>query len=776
MDALKNNTYTIYFGGSYQEHWSNDYRLTVTYSDRAAVCARRENGRWTPDSPLPALPLAEEYFAAACDTAQAMDRCGALGLDRGRIYEVFSSESPVAPFELMRALLDDWGFEFDDAIDMVVRCCGGRIDLGVSEEALCKLEPRTAHLIHILDTALAVRTFALHDSRKAEYRSPAGAVKTGDSLRLAVLDAGGGIPSAACVIFGDHGEKEYPMTKAGRVFSVDITVQDEPEALWYCFRLDTYKGVKWLCHDASGFYGTVGGARSGGFRLTVYDRNFKTPDWFKGGVMYQIFPDRFAFSLDGTAERGIEYHISLGQMPELHKNAGEPVRWLPRHFEKDYEPDDFYGGTLNGIAEKLPYLAELGVTVIYLNPIVEARSNHRYDTSDYMKVDPVLGTNDDFIKLCSEAEEFGMRIITDGVFSHTGADSVYFNRFSHYHAKGACQGPDSPYYKWYSFKRFCDKYKCWWNFPDLPEVNEEDPDWQDFVVSGENSVVKTWLRRGASGWRLDVADELPDDVLSLIRRSAKEEKPDALILGEVWEDAVIKESYGSRRRYALGNALDTVMNYPLRTAVLDFMHGHSDAYTLRDFLDGQRLNYPEPMYACLMNLMGSHDVERLRTSLSSDIDVKTLQRSEQASFAASPEADERAAKLERLCAAIQFSLPGVPSIYYGDELGMTGCRDPFNRLPLREGSHSPLEFYKELSGIRRDNIMSTYAVYFAACGPDVLLISRSGGGREILTAVNRSGSPRPVFSGKAGVDLISGEIAAERFVLPPYTAVILRLE
>jgi 4-alpha-glucanotransferase len=218
------------------------------------------------------------------------------------------------------------------------------------------------------------------------------------------------------------------------------------------------------------------------------------------------------------------------------------------------------------------------------------------------------------------------------------------------------------------------------------------------------------------------------------------------------------------------------MNYPLRAAVLDFMHGHTDAYALRDFLDGQRLNYPEPMYACLMNLMGSHDVERLRTNLSSDIDVKTLQRSEQASFAASPEADERAAKLEKLCAAIQFSLPGVPSIYYGDELGMTGCRDPFNRLPLREGSRSPLEFYKKLSGIRRNNIMSTYAVSFAACGPDVLLISRVGGGREILTAVNRSGSPRPVFAGKAGVDLISGEQTAGRFVLPPYTAVILRLE
>jgi len=776
MDALKKKTYTVYFGGGYDEHWSGDYRLTVTYHDRFSVSGRRENGGWTADASLPDSPLAVAYFDAACDVQLAMGRCEALGLDRGLIREFFRSKSPVAPFELLRALLDEWSFEFEDAIDMVVRCCCS-FDFSLDEAELCKLQPRTAHLIHILDTALAVRTYAVHDSRLPEFRSPAGAAVTGGQVRLSVFAPGGSVLRVFCVLYGDGGETEYETVRDGGRFSVDITLQEKSEALWYCFRLDTYKGEKWLCPDGSGFYGAVGGARTGGFRLTVYDRNFETPDWFKSAVMYQIFPDRFAFSADGTAERGIEYHAALGQTPELHGSADEPVRWRARPFEKDYEPDDFYGGTLRGIEDSLPYLSGLGVTVIYLNPIVEARSNHRYDTSDYTRVDPVLGTNEDFSSLCAAAEKLGIRIITDGVFSHTGSDSIYFNRFSRYPSKGACQGPGSPYYKWYSFRRFCDRYKCWWDFPDLPEVNEEDPGWQDFVVTGQNSVVKTWLRRGASGWRLDVADELPDDVLALIRRAAREEKPDAVILGEVWEDAVIKESYGKRRDYALGRSLDSVMNYPLRAAVLDFMHGRCDAFALRDFLDGQRLNYPAPLYRCLMNLMGSHDVERLRTNLSAELDVKTLPRSEQAVFAASPEADQRAAKLERLCAAIQFSLPGVPSIYYGEERGMTGARDPFNRLPFREGTYPALEFYKKLSAIRRGfSVMSTGDAGFSACGRDVLLIRRFGGGHELLTAVNRAPESRPVYTLRPGKDLLTGEAVPAGFVIPPYTAAIIELE
>ena len=363
--------------------------------------------------------------------------------------------------------------------------------------------------------------------------------------------------------------------------------------------------------------------------------------------------------------------------------------------------------------------------MLYLNPIVEARSNHRYDTSDYRKVDPILGTNEDLSRLCETAETMGIRVILDGVFSHTGADSIYFNRYGSYPGKGAYQGRESPFYTWYDFRNFPSEYRCWWGFKDLPEVDETNPKWQNYVITGKDSVVKTWLRRGASGWRLDVADELPDEVLSLIRASAKAEKPDALILGEVWEDAVIKESYGGRRNYALGYSLDTVMNYPFKSVVLRFAHGWLDAYDLRDFLIGQQMNYPKPMYYSLMNLLGSHDVERVRSALASTCVIKDLSREEQRNLSFSEEALEEAIVKEKYCAAIQFAIPGVPSIYYGDEQGMCGVCDPFNRLPFREDRQDLHDYYAELAKRRNSSTaLSTGEAVFMAVSADVLLILR----------------------------------------------------
>ena len=382
-------------------------------------------------------------------------------------------------------------------------------------------------------------------------------------------------------------------------------------------------------------------------------------------------------------------------------------------------------GTFAGLREKIPYLKELGISCIYLNPIVEARSNHRYDTSDYHRPDPILGSMEDFEHLCAKAGELGIRLILDGVYSHTGADSRYFNRYGSYPGKGACQGKDSEYYRWYDFSKFPDEYRCWWGFKDLPEVDEQNPKWQEDIVTGENSVVKLWLRHGASGWRLDVADELPDDVLELIRGSVKAVKPDAPVIGEVWEDAIIKESYGSRRRYALGSSLDSVMNYPFRDAVLAFMHGYSDAHALCEFFISQQMNYPKPMYYALMNLLGSHDVERLRTALATNVWLRSLSREDQLKIYIGQEELERAAALQRLCAAIQFTIPGVPCIYYGDEQGMCGINDPFNRLPFREGDESIHDYYAALAQLRNSSpVLSTGQASFMAANKDVLLILR----------------------------------------------------
>ena len=728
--------YKIYFGGSYEEHWSQDYSLFVSYKDRRFVEACRIDGRWQAvggDEALCALLTSADcpettrrYFNAAAGAYSAAQDClgGNLGLDR--LYECYSAEGePFAAPELLRLLMDDCGFKLEDAYTVTARCCGG-CSLTEEDAALLRpLQPRTASLVPVYMDAVKRIPLIEHDGRRKEFRDPPRAACCADELRFSFRLIRGSVRKAELILTGDGSRKEYPMERCGDVFSVKLTAPEKPAPLWYIFRLDTPSGDYYAGPDSSGFSCTVRPREWTGFRLTVYLRDFETPAWFRRSVMYQIFPDRFAFSQDGTAEKGVEYHKALGQTPELHKSLDEPVRWQPRPFELSYSPDDFYGGTFRGIEEKLPYLKELGISCIYLNPIGEARSNHRYDTSDYLNADPILGSNGDFVRLCNKAEEMGIRIMLDGVFSHTGADSVYFNRYGNYPGQGACQSKNSKYYDWYEFKSYPKKYRCWWGFEDLPEVDELNPRWQDFVVTGRDSVVKTWLRRGAAGWRLDVADELPDEALSLIRKAAKEEKPDAPILGEVWEDPILKEGFGGRRNYALGYSLDSVMNYPFRTAVLDFCHKRISAYGLRDFLVGQQMNYPKPMYYSLMNLIGSHDMERVRSALATDITIKNLSREDQVALQFSPEALDRAVTLEKLCAAIQFAIPGVPSVYYGDEQGMCGVNDPFNRMPFKEGNKDLHDYYVNLAARRNASlILSTGEAEFAAFSQDVLTVLR----------------------------------------------------
>ena len=596
----------------------------------------------------------------------------------------------------------------------------------------------------------------IHDAACEEYRRPIGAVKAKSRLTLAFRDLSGCIASARLFLWGGDWERSYDMALSDGLFSVCLDAPAEPEALWYGFSLNPGDGEPlWLCADGSGRFGSLSGFRGEGFRLTVYAADFETPDWFGKTVMYQIFPDRFARDGSETARRGAEYHRALGRKVKYHEDWSEPVDWLPNSRDGFYFPLDFYGGTLKGIEDRLPYLESLGVGVIYLNPICEAASNHRYDTADYLNTDPILGTNADFIRLCESARRRGIRIILDGVFSHTGADSVYFNRFGRYPAPGAYNGGEaSAFYRWYDFRAFPEDYRCWWNFKNLPEVNEEEPAWRDFIITGENSVIKTWLRRGASGFRLDVADELPDPVLALIRDAAKSVSRDNVVLGEVWEDPVIKISYGRRRRYALGSTLDSVMNYPLRAALIDFFTFRQDARALAAFLLDQRLNLPPPLYRSLMNLLSSHDTERIRTALAARLDARTLTREQQAGFIVTDKQDERGAAMQKLCAAVQYTVPGVPCIYYGDETGMQGMLDPFCRGPFQEGKRPLTEWYALLGRIRNENdALSAGAAAFYAPGPDVLCILRFIRGEQdlfgtpasdgaFLIAVNRSESPR----------------------------------
>lgn len=755
MHALslpEGTTYNIYFGGTYAENWTDDYTLFVSYRDRRSVTATLREDGWVPtggDEELcaaivssPREGMIRRYFNAAASVYAASQECLRRSIPLTRLYELFSFSDPIAAPELLRLLMDDCGFRMELCFPTVARCCAG-IALGEEEQAALRVfQPRTAVLAELLNRAKGNLLAAEHDGSRREFRDPPRALRCGEEAVIAFRLLSGRLKGATLCVFGDDFKREIPMSAEGDTYRARFAAPGKAQALWYRIRLEAPEAEYYLCPDETGCCGEICGSERGGFRLTVYRADFETPEWFRHSVMYQVFPDRFAFSDDGTAERGIAYHLALGQRCELHGSIDEPLRWKARPGEKGYTPDDFYGGTLRGIEAKLPYLKELGIGCLYLTPIVEARSNHRYDASDYSRVDPILGTNEDFERLAKKAEEYGIRIVLDGVYSHTGADSVYFNRSGSYPSVGACQGKSSPYYDWYEFRSFPDDYRCWWGFKDLPEVDECNPSWQEMIVTGKNSIVRQWLRRGAAGWRLDVADELPDSVLRLIRLASKEEKPDAPIIGEVWEDAVIKESYGGRRNYALGFSLDSVMNYPFRTAVLDFLHRRSDARALRDFLRAQRMNYPAPMYYALMNLLGSHDMERLKTALATDVIVKSLPREEQVKLRFTREALEKATRLEKLGAALQFALPGVPSIYYGDEQGMEGVGDPFNRAVFREGDEELHKYYVNLSALRNsDPVFAEGEAVFGAPSADVLTVLRFDAekkdGSVFLTVINR---------------------------------------
>jgi glycosidase len=380
------------------------------------------------------------------------------------------------------------------------------------------------------------------------------------------------------------------------------------------------------------------------WQLSVVPENFQVPEAFRGAVYYQIFPDRF-------------YKAGVCDVREKLL----PYTLCPFETFVPQAPDasDFAGGNLRGIEEKLPYLQSLGVEVLYLNPIFMAASNHRYDTADYTKIDPLLGTEEDFVSLCRAAHERDMKIVLDGVFSHTGKNSVYFDSGNHFGGGAVSKGVGSNYYKWYDFQEFPTKYTSWWGIESLPCVNELEPSYQEFIL-GDQGVVAQWLRRGADGFRLDVADELPDEFIQALRRRVKAIKPQAVVIGEVWEDASNKISYGVQRQYFTCGELDGVINYPLRESILHFAAGKIPGTELAHRVMTLADHYPAGALDCTMAVLGTHDTERVGTAL--------------------PELSQR-----RVAAFLQFTLPGAPVIYYGDEAGLLGGRDPMCRLPFPWG-------------------------------------------------------------------------------------------
>ena len=507
--------------------------------------------------------------------------------------------------------------------------------------------------------------------------------------------------------------------------------------MWYAFRFSYPEGQR--------LYGLHGFDDQARWQLTVYDDSRPTPAWFGRGITYQIFPDRFCRTRVPDPAGMVGDRV-------VHQDWDDTPVWRP-DTQGIIRNNDFFGGSLAGITSRLDYLQSMGVGTLYLCPIFESDSNHRYDTADYRRIDPMLGTEEDFRTLCREAGCRGIRVMLDGVFNHTGSNSRYFNAQGFYPELGAAQSRESQYYNWYSFHPWPEDYDAWWGIKTLPAVQESADSYRRFIIRDGDSVVRHWLRQGASGWRLDVADELPDDVLRDMRAAAKAADPDSVLLGEVWEDAVTKVSYGERRQYALGDALDSVMNYPLRDALVAFLTGRSTARALADLLLSQRLNYPQPLYYALMNLTASHDVARTRSALALDFDPRSRTRAELAALEITDAMAARGAQLQVLAAAVQFWLPGIPSIYYGDEAGMQGLCDPFNRAPLQMCDTQMLQWYAQLTTLRHAHPALTRGevAVFAPAG-DVLCIlrviadGRDAFGEEaeneaLLLIVNRAAHP-----------------------------------
>ncbi len=599
-----------------------------------------------------------------------------------------------------------------------------------------------------------------HNSQNEKFRKPLGAVPAGSKIKLSVLVRSDKMPDSVKTRFWNGTEYFVPMQMSnaeadGFWYSCEISAPSEPGLLWYYFAVEYDGATAYYSNNPErlGGVGVMEDSPSGiSYQITVYDKAFKTPDWFKNAVMYQIFPDRFFRAGDryDFPERKTGYR--------MHGDWYEEFCFDKHPYENGPACNDFYGGNLKGIMEKLDYLKELGISVIYLNPIFESYSNHRYDTGDYSKIDPILGDEADFRELCDAAKEKGIRIILDGVFSHTGSDSIYFNKYGSYgEFAGASRDFNSPYGKWYQWNED-GSYNSWWGCSNLPNINETEPTYIDYILKNEDAIIKKWLRLGASGWRLDVADELPDEFIKILRTEAKSEKPDALVIGEVWEDASNKVSYSRQREYLYGNELDSVMNYPFKDGVLDFLTEIITAEAFARKMLSIMENYPKEALYTTMNLIGTHDTARIKTLLGGQYIDEAMSQEEKQNYRLSAQNETTAIKRLKLAVFIQMTFVGVPCIYYGDEIGMQGLRDPFNRRPYtwRCVDVELLDWYKSAAKLRNEtDCLRTGDFEVLYAKDDVLIYKREICGKadvfgkpakngRAICCINRSNEQRTV--------------------------------
>ncbi len=573
----------------------------------------------------------------------------------------------------------------------------------------------------------------LFDSRNTWFKKPFGCIPSGTTLSLACYVMGAG-ETGVLFMLAEDGKTPiaYPMMKGESTNgynSYTVTLPFHNTGLFYYnFTIQKPDGNVSVFKDGHNQPVFHQGAS---WQLTCYHSAFSLPESFRGRVMYQIFPDRFNKQGDcDTKEKLTPFflHENLYELPVYEPDSGGIV-----------QNNDFFGGNFQGIIEKLTYLKNLGVGVIYVNPIFKAYSNHRYDTADYLRVDPLLGTNEDFARLCKHAHELDIKVILDGVFSHTGSDSVYFdihNRFG----VGAYHNPDSPYRDWYQFHQYPHDYTAWWGIKTLPCTEELNSGFMQFIFE---KVIPYWLSLGADGWRLDVADELPEEFLEALYQTVKNIKKDAILIGEVWEDASNKISYGVRRRYLQGKSLDSVMNYVWRDGIIRFVKNEMSAADFAETLMTLCEHYPKDALDAMMNFLSTHDTPRILTALGAD--AIPQDRKDRANYILTPQEKTAAKNRLFLAAFLLFTLPGNPCIYYGDEIGLEGFEDPFNRCYMgdRTSDNDILVYVKQLTTLKNQFIsLQTGQADIVLSENGFLIFSRATQKEKILCLVNSDPFPR----------------------------------
>ncbi len=502
------------------------------------------------------------------------------------------------------------------------------------------------------------------------------------------------------------------------------------------------------------------------FILLVYEKGFKTPESYYGTTMYHVFVDRFAKSdkkLPVRDDAIMREDWDTG-IPEYAPYPGAPLK-----------NNQFFGGSLWGVIEKLDYLESLSVNCLYLSPIFKAYSNHKYDTGNYLEIDEMFGGKEAFDALIKECNKRGIKVILDGVFNHTGDNSLYFNRYGNYEGVGAYQSENSPYSDWYHFLRFPSKYECWWGIDILPRLNHSSRECRNYFV-GKDGVCEHYINEGIGGWRLDVADELSDVFLDSLRDVVKKANPDALIIGEVWENAAEKVAYGTRRRYLRGKQLDSVMNYPTKNGIIDYVKS-GNCNILYNTVTEIYSCYPKAVCDCLMNLLGTHDTERILTVLAGR-SAEGLSNTELSTLRMSDDERARGIAMLKMASAIQYTLYGFPSVFYGDEAGIEGYRDPFCRMPFPWGRECKelTEHYKALGKIRKEH--SVYAGgYFKVLTHDGGLFAfvRENEKEKLLTVASRVSFPVKYSVNGKWHDLISGDKGEGEIMLEPDTFRIIEL-